>query len=336
MQNQANIAVPNWHGKPYYSLNAWCLNTLGHKCYKIALNAHMSCPNRDGTLDTRGCIFCSAGGSGEFAEEIVRESVASQLQAGLSRLQNKFSPDITGNDSGACLIAYFQAYTNTYAPVEYLRQVYTEALECPLVCGISIGTRPDCLPAETLRLLKELQKHYPHKFIWVELGLQTIHEDTAVLIRRGYALPCFEESFYRLKDAGIPVIVHLILGLPGETPSQMLESIEYMDRLLPFGVKLQLLHILQDTDLGKMYLETAHTTPADNSLPLHPLEKDEYLTILIDCIRHLAPEIVIHRLTGDGPRKSLLAPAWSLNKRDVLNSLHRQMRALNAAQGDLL
>ena len=336
MQSQTNTHVINWHGKPYHSLNAWCLNTLGHKCYKIALNAHMSCPNRDGTLDTRGCIFCSAGGSGEFAEDITRESIASQLQAGLARLQNKFSPGTAGDGSQACLIAYFQAYTNTYAPVEYLREVYTEALECPSVCGVSIGTRPDCLPSETLRLLEELRKLYPRKFIWIELGLQTIHEDTAAFIRRGYALSCFEESFDRLKKAGIPVIVHLILGLPGETPSQMLESVEYVNRLLPFGVKLQLLHILRDTDLGAMYLETAHTAAADSRPPLRPLEKEEYLAILIDCIRHLAPEIVIHRLTGDGPRKTLLAPAWSLDKRGVLNSLHHQMRALNAAQGDLL
>lgn len=307
-----------WYGKPYYSLDAWCRNTLSHKCYKIALNAHMTCPNRDGTLDTRGCIFCSAGGSGDFAVDIKGKSVEEQLAEGLIRLRDKFSPT-----QNACLIAYFQAYTNTYAPVEYLRKVYTDALDCPMVCGISIGTRPDCLPEEVLKLLQELKDTYPHKFIWIELGLQTIHEKTADFIRRGYALPCFEEACAQLDDIGIPVIVHLILGLPGETEAMMLESIDYLNERSPFGVKLQLLHFLKDTDLGELY-------PT-----LTPLTQEKYLQILIDCIRRLSPKIVIHRLTGDGPRKSLIAPTWSLNKRNVLNSLHRQMKLLNARQGDM-
>ena len=308
-----------WYGKPYYSLDAWCKNTLSHKCYKIALNAHMTCPNRDGTLDTRGCIFCSAGGSGDFAVDIAGKNVETQLAEGLSRLRDKFSANGT-----ACLIAYFQAYTNTYAPVEYLRKVYTEALDCPMVCGISIGTRPDCLPEEVLALLHELKNTYPNKFIWIELGLQTIHEKTADFIRRGYALSCFEEACERLNDIDIPVIVHLILGLPGETEEMMLESIDYLNRVMPFGVKLQLLHFLKGTDLGKLY-------PT-----LMPLTQEEYLRILINCIRRLSPDIVIHRLTGDGPRKSLIAPTWSLDKRNVLNSLHGQMRKLNARQGDML
>ena len=336
-----------WYGKPYYSLDAWCRNTLSHKCYKIALNAHMTCPNRDGTLDTRGCIFCSAGGSGDFAVDIAEKNVETQLAEGLSRLRDKFSADGT-----ACLIAYFQAYTNTYAPVEYLRKIYTEALDCPMVCGISIGTRPDCLPEEVLRLLQELKNAYPHKFIWIELGLQTIHEKTADFIRRGYALSCFEEACEKLSAMDIPVIVHLILGLPGETEAMMLESIDYLNDRSPFGVKLQLLHFLKGTDLGKLYLRsinyiTTEKVEWDSSrspvghnphagLALTPLTQEEYLQILIDCIRRLSPEIVIHRLTGDGPRKSLIAPTWSLNKRNVLNSLHRQMKLLNARQGDML
>jgi radical SAM protein (TIGR01212 family) len=308
----------DWHEKPYYSLDAYCKNTFNHKCYKIALNAHMTCPNRDGRLGTRGCIFCSAGGSGDFAVDMAPVPIEQQLAEGLSRFRDKFSL----TDNTPCLIAYFQAYTNTYAPVDYLRRVYTEALDCPLVCGISIATRPDCLPEDVLKLLAECKAAYPDKFIWVELGLQTIHENTAAFIRRGYPLSCFEDAFRQLKQMNIPVIVHLILGLPGETSAMMLESINYLNGLLPFGVKLQLLHILRGTDLADIYTD------------FHILDKEEYLTMLIECIRHLSPEIVLHRVTGDGPKDSLIAPLWSLNKRDVLNSLHRRMRELSATQGD--
>ncbi len=320
-----------WHGKPYYSLDAWCKNTFQHKCYKIALNAHMSCPNRDGALDTRGCIVCSAGGSGDFAVDIVGKSIEEQLTEGLSRFRDKFAIDTTNSSpEQACLIAYFQAYTNTYAPIDYLREVYTKALDCSLVCGISIGTRPDCLPNEVISLLQELKNSYPNKFIWVELGLQTIHEHTARFIRRGYELSCFEEAFARLKSIDIPVIVHLILGLPGETYEMMLESVQYLNKLLPFGIKLQLLHILENTDLAKLY-KNPDSTPKVSALC-----KDEYIFILINCIRHLDSRIVIHRLTGDGPKDILLAPKWSLNKRDVLNSIHVQLKKLSATQGDMV
>lgn len=328
---QPKASNSEWHGKPYYSLDAYCKNTFQHKCYKIALNAHMSCPNRDGSLDTRGCIFCSTGGSGDFAVDIAGKSVEEQLAEGLSRFRDKFSLDIENpSNNVACLIAYFQAYTNTYASLDYLRKVYTAALDCPLVCGISIGTRPDCLPDEVISLLQELKNVYPNKFIWIELGLQTIHEQTAAFIHRGYPLSCFENAVARLKSIDIPVIVHLILGLPGETPEMMLESIQYLNHLLPFGIKLQLLHILENTDLAELYQNTA------SPVPITPLEKDEYLFILINCIRHLDPRIVIHRLTGDGPKDILLAPRWSLNKRDVLNSLHMQLKKLSAKQGDML
>lgn len=326
-----NPQKTDWHGKPYYSLDAWCKNTLLHKCYKIALNAHMSCPNRDGTLGTRGCIFCSIGGSGEFAVDISQKSVEEQLTEGLSLFRDKFSVAVSGTENTPpCLIAYFQAYTNTYASIDYLRQIYESALNCPMVCGISIGTRPDCLPEEVLTLLAELKECYPEKFIWIELGLQTIHPQTAQFIRRGYELSCFENAFIRLQKLQIPVIVHLILGLPGETHSMMLESIQYLNKLLPFGIKLQLLHILKNTDLATLY-----QTPGSNP-PVVPLSKNEYLFILTDCIRHLHPEIVIHRLTGDGAKDQLLAPLFSLNKRDVLNSLHKQLNQLAARQGDLL
>lgn len=306
---------PNWHGKPYYSLDAYCKNIFHHKCYKIALNAHMTCPNRDGTLDTQGCIFCSGGGSGDFAVECHGQSIEAQLAEGLSLFRGKN----TGND----FIAYFQAFTNTYAPLPYLEQVYREALDCPDVCGISIATRPDCLPEEVLQLLALLQVQYPEKFIWIELGLQTIHEDTAAFIRRGYSLSCFENAAIRLNALHIPVIVHVILGLPGETPEQMLQTITYLNSIHPFGVKLQLLHVLEGTDLADHYRAGGFET----------LTKEQYLTLLIDCLTHLAPDIVIHRVTGDGPKNILISPTWSANKRGVLNSLHRQMRETGALQG---
>lgn len=303
-----------WLDKPYYSLDAYFKKTFQQKCYKIALNAHMTCPNRDGSKGTRGCIFCSAGGSGDFAVE-TGPDIDKQIASGLSLFGNKK----TGNR----FVAYFQAYTNTYAPVDYLREVFTDALKHPDICGISIATRPDCLSEEILMLLKELQAAYAPKFLWIELGLQTIHETTALYIRRGYEFSVFEQAMKNLKEANIPVIVHVILGLPGETQSQMLETIDTLNRYSPFGVKLQLLHILKGTDLALDYAKGQFKA----------LEKEEYLTLLVHCIEHLSPNIVLHRVTGDGPKDLLIAPDWSRNKRDVLNSLHKKMRTENSFQG---
>ncbi len=314
----------NWHGKPYYSLDAWCKNTYGEKCYKIALDAGFTCPNRDGTIGTGGCIFCSAGGSGDFAVPLkgstfpgnyANSAISAQLQAGLNLFHDK--------KIGNRFIAYFQAYTNTYGPIERLRVLYEEALIEPTVCGISIATRPDCVDDNVCTLLAELKEKYPDKFIWIELGLQTIHEDTARFIRRGYELPCFEDAFVRLTNARIPIIVHVILGLPGENNQAIYETISYLNRIKPFGVKLQLLHVLKDTDLAVLY----------EKQPFHVYSLDEYLDVLTGCIARLAPEIVIHRVTGDGPKDLLIAPLWSLNKRLVLNSLHQKMKQENIYQG---
>ncbi len=305
----------NWCGKPYYSLDAYCKNTFAHKCYKIAIDAGMTCPNRDGTLGTRGCIFCSAGGSGDFA---VREtSIDRQLELG----KNLFGDKKTGNH----FIAYFQAYTNTYAPLPYLQEIYTQALEHPQVCGISIATRPDCLGNAVLELLSDLQTKYPEKFIWIELGLQTIHEQTATYIRRGYTLDCFENAVAALDKYHIPWIVHVILGLPGEDSRHMYETIRYLNQHHPFGIKLQLLHVLKNTDLAADYQKGM----------FHTLEKSEYLDILIHSLELLSPDIIVHRVTGDGPKNLLIAPTWSLNKRDVLNSLHQEMKQRNTYQGRL-
>lgn len=334
------MSEPNWQGKPYYSLDAYLKDQFGRKCYKVALNAHMTCPNRDGTLDTRGCIFCSAGGSGEFAIDVGRNSrsdqesltdMNDQLQSGIQLIERKLGSmptscnEITAKQATPYIIAYFQAYTNTYAPVAYLEQVFSQALSHPLVCGISIATRPDCLPQEVLMLLASLQQRFPDKFIWVELGLQTIHTHTTDFIRRGYDLTCFERSVAALQALNIPVIVHVILGLPGETRTQMLETISYLNGLEIFGVKLQLLHVLEGTDLAGLYAKGDFAV----------LNKEEYLDILVDCLEHLSPEIVVHRVTGDGPKRILIAPTWSGNKRDVLNSLHRLMRERGARQGRL-
>lgn len=304
--------------KPYYSLDTYCKETYGEKLYKIALDAGFTCPNRDGSLDTRGCIFCSVGGSGDFAARLSSPSeIREALLAGKERL--------SGKQTGSRFIAYFQAYTNTYGPVSYLEAIYTAALSEDFIAGISIATRPDCLPDNVLTLLTDLKNKYPNKFIWVELGLQTIHEKTATIIRRGYPLSCFDTAVEKLSQLNIPVIVHLILGLPGESTSDMLSSVKYLNTLPVWGIKLQLLHILKNTDLGRLY------EASQNHITI--LTKEKYIQTLITCIEHLRPDIVIHRVTGDAPKKLLLAPLWSSNKREVLNTLHHSMKEQQAYQG---
>ena len=304
-----------WLDKPYYSLNAYCQHVFHEKLYKIAIDAGMTCPNRDGTLDYRGCIFCSAGGSGDFAVSSDRLSIKEQLSQGLSLFGDKYT--------GQKFIAYFQAYTNTYAPVEKLYALYTQALSAPEIAGISIATRPDCLPAEVLSLLAKLKQAYPEKFIWIELGLQTIHQQTADYIRRGYPLSTFVRAVDNLSMLQIPIIVHMILGLPGETGDMNYETIRFLNTLPISGIKLQLLHVLKNTDLALDYVNQKFEV----------LSFENYVNILIGCLERLSPEIVIHRITGDGPKDLLIAPKWSLNKRNVLNTIHREMRLRNSWQG---
>ena len=310
--------MTDWRGKPYYSLDAYCKNEFHHKVYKIALNAHLTCPNRDGRLGLRGCIFCSAGGSGEFAvpvESADAWDVERQLQEGMALFGQK--------NVGEEFIAYFQAYTNTYGPLSYLESIYRSALSHPKVRGISIATRPDCVEEPVIRLLTELTAQFPDKFIWVELGLQTIHERTATYLRRGYPLSVFEDARARLSNAEIPVIVHLILGLPGENREMTLQTVEWVSDRKPFGVKFQLLHVLKDTDLATDYLEGKFEV----------LSKEAYLSLLAECIALLDPGIVIHRVTGDGKGTDLIAPDWSKNKKDVLNSLHHLLKEKHIRQG---
>lgn len=314
------IPYENWHGKPYYSLDAYCKNTYGEKLYKVALNAGLTCPNRDGTSGTGGCIFCSAGGSGDFAASIT--DTASAFDQAFLQSKNSLS----GKKTGRKFIAYFQAYTNTYGPVSYLEKIYRLALNEPSVAGISIATRPDCLPDDVMALLVRLKKEYAPKFIWLELGLQTIFESSAAFIRRGYSLSCFEEAVYMLKEIGIPVITHMILGLPHETKEALISSMEYLNQKPIWGVKLQLLHILKGTDLGSLYEKDPFLYGSFQTLTL-------YLDTLIPCLEHLRPDMVIHRVTGDAPKKLLLAPYWSSNKRLVLNTLHGQMKKRGSFQG---
>ena len=310
-----------WLDKPYNNLDAYLKKIYGHKIYKIAIDGGCTCPNRDGVIGTGGCIFCSKGGSGEYAAPFNKDnpSVLAQLEAGRELIISKMGASEKG------YIAYFQPYSNTYAPVDYLRKLYTEALDDEECVGLSIATRPDCLPDEVIYLLDELCDEYPDKFIWVELGLQTIHRTTAELINRGYDLSVFEDAVRKLTNISIPIIVHMILGLPGETPEMMLAGIEYLNTFPIFGIKLQLLHVLRDTKLESMYNERLFDV----------LTQEEYTDILIKCLEKLCPDIVVHRVTGDGPSSQLIAPLWSLNKKNVLNTLLKEMKERNTWQGRL-
>lgn len=285
----------------YYSFNRYLRERFGCKVYKISINGGFTCPNRDGTLGTRGCIFCSAGGSGDFAES-PELSITQQIEKGKERVKNKIK-------SGK-YIAYFQAFTNTYAPVEALRKKFTQAINHPDIVMLSVATRPDCLPEEVIELLKELNDIKP---VCVELGLQTIHEKSAEYIRRGYKLECYDNAVKRLKAAGLEVVCHIILGLPGETKSDMLESVDYACKSGINGIKLQLLHVLKGTDLAKDY----------ENKKFRVLTMDEYLDILKSCLDIIPKNIVIHRLTGDGAKKDLIAPLWSADKKRVLNAVSR-------------
>ena len=297
----------------YRSLNEELREKFGEKLYKLALDGGFTCPNRDGTIGSRGCTFC-LGGSGSFAEGQCA-SVSEQIERAKRRVEKK-------NPSGK-YIAYFQSYTNTYAPTGRLRSLYTEALEEPDVVGISIATRPDCLGDDVIALLSSLKDSYPDKFIWVELGLQTMHEETARFIRRGYPLSTFEEALNRLHAISVPVIVHVILGLPHESKEMMIKTCNYLNSCHIDGIKLQLLHVLKDTDLATLYEQKTFDI----------LSLEEYIDIVISCLEVLSPDIVIHRVTGDGPRDLLIAPLWSLNKRHVLNTLHQQLRLRDSWQG---
>ena len=289
----------------YTTLNNYLKERFGEKVYKIALNGVFTCPNRDGKIGTRGCIFCSKGGSGDFAES-PDLTITEQIENGKKRLEKKIK--------NGKYIAYFQAFTNTYAPVERLRTIYEEAINHPDIVALSIGTRPDCLGDDVLALLDELNKIKP---IFVELGLQTINEDTAKYIRRGYTLEVYDKAVADLHKIGINVVTHIILGLPNESKEDMLNSVKYACKVTD-GIKLQLLHILKGTDLAKDYEQGKFEV----------LTLEQYTEIIKECVQIIPENVVIHRLTGDGAKKDLIAPLWSADKKTVLNTINRALKEI--------
>ena len=286
----------------YTSLNEYLKSRFGSKVYKIAVDGGFTCPNRDGTIDSRGCIFCSAGGSGEFASDR-NLSISQQIENGKRLVEKKIKD--------GKYIAYFQPFTNTYAPVERLRGLYMQAVEHPDIVAVSVATRPDCLGDDVLDLLDEINKIKP---LFVELGLQTIHESTAKYIRRGYALDIYDKAVDDLKSRGINVVTHVILGLPGESTEDMLKTVEYVCRNTD-GIKLQLLHIIKGTDLADEYEQGK----------ISVLDFDEYVNLIKQCVDIIPKNVVIHRLTGDGAKKDLIAPMWSADKKRVLNAINKSL-----------
>lgn len=300
-----------WDDKPYYSLNYYLKETFGEKVFKISLDAGCTCPNRDGTLDTRGCIFCSKGGSGDFASSR-RLSISEQIEDGKERLSKKFK--------GRYYIAYFQAFTNTYGDWDYLKSLYEEAANHPDIVGISIATRPDCLTEDMCRFFEDLKQKV---HVWIELGLQSIHENSARFMRRGYSLVVYDQAIQLLTSYNIDVIVHLILGLPNESREDVLETVKYITKQPIQGIKLQLLQVLKETDLADIYHRGDYS----------PLDFDSYLDILLNCISHIPDHIVIHRLTGDAPWKLLIAPAYSTDKKNNMNKILRAFKDRGIYQG---
>ena len=295
----------------YNSLNNYLRNKFGKKVYKISIDGGFTCPNRDGKISTGGCIFCSAKGSGDFATS-KSLSITEQIEQGKERVRSKTKDN--------CFIAYFQAFTNTYAPIDVLESKFTEAINHKDIVALSVATRSDCVDDNVLKLLEKLNKIKP---VWIELGLQTIHERTARYIRRGYSLDVFENAVSRLNKIGIRPIVHMIIGLPGESHDEILQTAAYLSHMNISGIKLQLLHVLKNTDLATDY----------NNGCFKVLELDEYISIVADILQILPADMIIHRITGDGPKNLLIAPLWSANKKNVLNSLNRYLRDNNIIQG---
>ncbi len=311
-------APRRWGELPYHSLDFHLRQTFGEKVYRLSLNGGMTCPNRDGSVGTGGCIFCSAGGSGDFAAS-PQLSIQEQIAQAKTRISAK--------SDCRKFIAYFQAYTNTYGPVDRLRRMFTEALLPPEIAALSIATRCDCLPPEVIALLAELNRFKP---VWVELGLQTVHDKTRAALRSGFSLAQYEEAVVALRAHGITVITHLILGLPGEDRSMMRASVSYAASMPIQGIKLQLLHVLDGTELGRRYRQGLLPAVTPDHIAYSP---ETYCQFVAECVSLLPPEMVIHRLTGDGPRRLLLAPLWSSDKKRVLNTLRKTFEEQGLWQG---
>ncbi len=293
----------------YYSLNEYLKETFGDKVYKLALDIGCTCPNRDGTLGTRGCIFCH-NGSSHFAEMGV--DINTQIENAKQRVKSKIKTEK--------YIAYFQSFTNTYGDINYLEKVFTTAIERDDVVALSIGTRPDCLQHEILDLLEKLNKIKP---VWVELGLQTSNEKSAEYIRRCYPNSVYENAVKELKIRGVTVITHIIIGLPNETNEDVLNTVDFAVKSGTDGVKLQLLHILKDTDLYEDYKRGK----------VEVLSLEKYIDILFSCIEKIPKNVVIHRITGDAPKKYLVEPLWSADKKKVLNTINKELEKRDVIQG---
>lgn len=293
------------------TLNEYFKKEFGEKIYKVSLDGGFTCPNRDGTLDTKGCIFCSEHGSGDFAGNR-KKPILEQIEEQLELISNKF-PD-------GKVIAYFQNFTNTYADVLYLEKIYMEALSHPRVVGLAIGTRPDCIDENVLKLLSKINKEY---FLWVELGLQTINEEVATIINRKYPLSTYDMITEKLNQENIKFVTHIIVGLPNEKEDDPIKTAIYAEDKGTWGIKIHLLHVLKNTMLYKFY--------KDGKVDFQ--KKDEYIKKVVSILENISYNIVIHRLTGDGDKKNLVGPLWSLNKRDVLNSIHKYMKENHSIQG---
>ena len=303
--------MKDWNGKRYHSLNYFLRDKFGEKVFKISLDGGFSCPNRDGTISRGGCVFCSEKGSGDFAGNRCI-SIHKQFEDIKIMMNKKWK--------NGKYIAYFQAYTNTYAPVEVLREKYYEALKEEGVVALAIATRPDCLPKEVLDLLEEINKKF---YVWVELGLQTVNDDIALKINRGYKLEVFEDAIKRLKKRNIDFVVHSILGLPGEDKTDMLKTIDYIAHSGAKGIKFHLLHLMKDTPMVKLY---------ENG-ELKFLSQEDYIDLICKGIAMLPQDMVVHRLTGDAPRNLLIGPMWSLKKWEVLNAIDKALEENDIYQG---
>ena len=303
-----------WHGRRYYSLGSYIKNTYGQRLYKLPLSSGATCPNRDGSKGYGGCIFCSEKGSGDYAGDAAL-SVADQIMQAKDTIGTRFS------DGG--YIAYFQSFTATYAPMDHLRKIFTEAIEHPEVKVLSIATRPDCLDEERYELIRDLAKQKP---VWVELGLQTTKEESVALINRCYETKDYDKAMERLNSMGIETITHVILGLPGESTEDMLSTVKHTVDAGTRGIKLQLLHVLKGTVLARMYEKG----------DFNVLTEEEYVTIVGKCLEIIPKDRVIHRLTGDGPKEILIAPEWSTHKRSVLNHIHHYLKSHDTFQGKAL
>ncbi len=302
--------MKTWDNKRYFSLNTFLRQRFGDKVFKISLDAGFTCPNRDGKVSKGGCIFCSPRGSGDFAGSC--GDLVQQFEEVKEMMQKKWKK--------GKYIAYFQAYTNTYGDINTLREKYYSVLQLEDVVGIAIATRPDCLGEDVLDLLEEISKE---KYLWVELGLQTIHEKTAEIINRGYALETYIKAVQDLKKRNIEVVTHVILGLPGESKEEMLQTIDFVANTGTQGIKLHLLHLMKDTPLMELYHQGQ----------LQIMELEEYTTLIADCIERIPEEMVIHRITGDGPRDTLIEPRWSLKKWEVINAIEHELMDRSTWQG---